>query len=176
MVRTPNLETERLLLRTFTEDDTKDVFECWESDPDVSRYMCWESHNDINRTRSFISREISKIQDEQWFRWAIVCKESNQLIGTCLIYFNEDEDCWDMAYNLGKRYWGKGYTTEAMKVALKFAIETLGVHEFASCHAVENPASGRVMQKLGFQFDKEIEYICNGGKIKTIGKRYILRV
>ena len=51
-MRTPMLETDRLVLRPFKEDDVTDVFECWESDPDVAKYMFWTSHNDIEKTRS----------------------------------------------------------------------------------------------------------------------------
>ena len=48
-MKTPILETDRLLLRPFKEDDVTDVFECWESDPDVAKYMFWTSHNDIEK-------------------------------------------------------------------------------------------------------------------------------
>ena len=51
-MRTPILETDRLILRPFREDDVTDVFECWESDPDVAKYMFWTSHNDIEKTES----------------------------------------------------------------------------------------------------------------------------
>ena len=50
-MRTPILETDRLVLRPFKEDDVADVFECWESDPDIAKYMFWTSHNDIEKTR-----------------------------------------------------------------------------------------------------------------------------
>ena len=49
-MKTPILETDRLILRPFKEDDAIDVFECWESDPDVAKYMFWTSHNDIEKT------------------------------------------------------------------------------------------------------------------------------
>ncbi|SFN87512.1 ribosomal-protein-alanine N-acetyltransferase [Anaerocolumna aminovalerica] len=44
-MKTPILETERLILRPFCLDDAKNVFDCWESDPDVAKYMFWTSHN-----------------------------------------------------------------------------------------------------------------------------------
>ena len=60
-MRTPVLHTERLELRTFTIEDAKDVFECWESDPDVARYMFWCSHNDIEQTKNWVSSSIHLI-------------------------------------------------------------------------------------------------------------------
>jgi len=173
---TPVLETERLLLRPFTMEDTQEVFECWESDADVARYMMWESHYDIEKTKDFIKYEVSMILSDQWYRWCIEDKNTKTIYGTCLVYFNDEENCWDISYNLGKKFWGSGYTTEAMKKAMDFAIHTLKLKEFVAAHAIENPASRRVMEKLGFKYECDIEYICNGGNIHTTGKNYRLKI
>ncbi len=173
---TPILETERLLLRPFTIEDTQEVFECWESDADVARYMMWESHNDIEKTKKFIEYELSMLSIDKWYRWCITDKITKTIFGTCLIYFNDEENCWDISYNLGKKYWRRGYVTEAMKKVMEFAIHSLGLKEFIAAHAIENPASGKVIEKLGFQYECDIDYICNGGNIHTIGKKYRLKV
>ncbi len=173
-MRTPLIETKRLQLRTFVLEDAQEALECWESDPEVARYMMWQSHNDIEKTRGFMQREISKIDNEEWYRWCITDKSTNEIMGTCLIYWNDEENCWDIAYNLGRKYWGKGYTTEAMKAVMEFAINTLHVKEVIATHAIENPASGKVIEKLGFVYEREVEYICNGGTIHTTGKQYRL--
>lgn len=168
-MKTPTLHTDRLLLRPFTSEDTKDVFDCWESDPDVAKYMFWTSHNDIEKTREWIAFEIGQIEKEYWYRFAIVLKETNELIGTALIYFEEEVDCWEIGYNLGKEYWSKGYTTEAMKRVMEFAIEELGISQIVGRYAKENPASGNVMKKLGFQYEKDIPYECNNGAVRREG-------
>ena len=173
---TPILETERLLLRPFKKEDEKEVFECWESDPDVARYMMWVSHDDIEKTKEFIDYELSMISSDQWYRWCIAQKETNAIIGTCLTYYNEEEDCWDISYNLGKKYWGSGYITEAMKKAMDFTIHTAGIREFIATHATVNQASQRVIEKLGFRYECDIPYICNGGNIHTTGRKYRLKL
>ena len=61
-----------------------------------------------------------------------------------------------------------------MKKVMDYAKDVLGVKECIAVHAVENPASGRVMEKLGFQYEKEVPYECNGGEIQTVGKYYRL--
>ena len=81
-MNTPILETDRLILRPFKEDDVRDVFECWESDPDVAKYMFWTSHNDIEKTREWIVFELGQIEKQDWYRFAIVLKDTNTLIGT----------------------------------------------------------------------------------------------
>ena len=120
-MNTPVLETDRLLLRPFCEEDAKSVFQCWESDPDVARYMFWCSHNYINKTKEWISLEIEKIPSDKWFRWAVVTKDKDELIGTGLVYFEEEYNLYEVGYNFGKKYWGKGYATETMQEIVSFA-------------------------------------------------------
>lgn len=174
-MKTPIIETDRLLLRPFREDDLEDVFYGWETDPDVARYMMWTSHNDINKTIGWVKEELSKIGADDWYRWAIVIKETNILIGTCLIYYKYETNCYEVAYNLAKRYWGHGYTTEAMKEAIKFAKNVLHTKELLGGHAKINTASENVLKKLGFTYVKDCPYDC-GGKMKTEGKIYRLQL
>ena len=166
---TPTLETKRLLLRPFKQEDAMAVFECWESDPDVAKYMFWTSHNDIEKTRQWLAFEIEQIDKDDWYRFALVLKETNELIGTALIYYEEEVQSWEIGYNLGKKYWGKGYATEAVRQVISFAVEELQISEIVGRYAKENPASGRVMEKLGFQYEKEIPYECNDGAIMREG-------
>ncbi len=168
-MNTPVLETERLILRPFRQEDAEEVFECWESDPDVARYMFWTSHNDIEKTKEWIRFELGQIEKEDWYRFAIIRKETNELIGTGLIYYEEEVQCWEIGYNLGKKYWGKGYTTEAMQTILEFAVRELKLTEVVGRYAKENPGSGKVMQKLGFKYEKDIPYECNEGTVKREG-------
>jgi len=168
-MKTPILETERLLLRPFCIEDTEDVFECWESDPDVAKYMFWSSHNDIEKTKEWIDFEIGQISKEDWYRFAIVLKEADELIGTGLIYYEDEVGCWEIGYNLGKKFWGYGYATEAMQKIIAFAKNELHITEIVGRYAKENPASGNVMQKLGFRYEKDIPYACNNGTVLREG-------
>ena len=168
-MNTPILETDRLILRPFQEKDAERVFECWECDPDVAKYMFWTSHNDIKKTKEWIAFELGQIEKEDWYRFAIVLKDTSELIGTALIYFEEEVECWEIGYNLGKKYWGKGYTTEAVARIVDFAREQLEISQIVGRYAKENPASGNVMNKLGFKYEKDIPYECNDGAVKREG-------
>ncbi len=86
-----------------------------------------------------------------------------------MIYYEGEVECWEVGYNLGRKYWGKGYTTEAMKSILEFAKEELGIMELVGRYAKENPASGNVMTKLGFRYEKDIPYECNDGTVMREG-------
>ena len=169
-MKTPTLETDRLILREIYPNDTQAIFNGWMNDENVSRYMWWNASNDINDAKEFVEFELGNLENGKWNRWIIVLKSIPVIIGTCLIFFNEDEGHWDISYNLGKKFWGNGYTTEAMRTAMKYAVEEMNITEISTAYAAENRASGRVLQKLGFQFIREVSYECNGGDIVTVGR------
>ena len=175
-MRTPIIETERLILRPLCLEDAEEVFECWECDPDVARYMFWTSHDDLNKTKEWLKFEISKIDSADWYRWGFVLKESKALIGTGLIYFEEEYNMFEVGYNLGKKAWGCGYTTEAMKKIIHFAEHELGIKEIVGRHAKDNLNSEKVLIKLGFIYIKDCPYKCNEGKTLYEGKEYLLRL
>lgn len=168
-MNTPVLETDRLQLRPFRFEDAQAVFECWERDPDVAKYMFWTSHNDPEKTKEWILRELGKIEKDDWYRFAVVLRDTDTLIGTVLLYFEEEVDAWEIGYNFGKQYWGKGYATEAAKKVIDFAVNRLGIAEIVGRYAVENPGSGNVMRKLGFRYEKDIPYVCNHGTVARKG-------
>lgn len=174
-MKTPVLETERLILRPFCMEDAKAAFEGWESDPEVAKYMFWTSTDDIERTKEWLAFEIGQIEKEDWYRFAIVSKTTGELLGTGLIYYEEEVSCWEIGYNLARKFWGKGYTTEAMTEILRFAEKELQISEVVGRYAKENPASGNVMKKLGFVYEKDIPYECNDGAVLREGIQCRLR-
>ena len=121
--------------------------------------------------QGFVDFELQQIENEKWKRWILLLKETKEIIGTCLVFYNDDENenHWDISYNLGKKYWGKGYTTEAMKAVMKFAETELGMKECITTYAKVNNSSANVLHKLGFQDEKDISYECSGGDIITDG-------
>ena len=127
-MKTPTLETDRLILREIYPNDTQAIFNGWMNDENVSRYMWWNASNDINDAKEFVEFELGNLENGKWNRWIIVLKSIPVIIGTCLIFFNEDEGHWDISYNLGKKFWGNGYATEAMRTAMKYAVEEMNIN------------------------------------------------
>ena len=173
---TPKLETEKLVLREIHAGDADDIFRCWMQDESVSRYMWWQASNDFQETQKFVEYEMENLGNDKWNRWIILLKGTNEMIGTCLLYDNEDERHWDISYNLGRKYQGNGYATEAMRAVLTFAFQEKKIQEIATSYAGENKKSGNVLRKLGFQEIKEVPYECSGGKLITTGKYCVLKV
>ena len=150
MSKEPVLETERLILRPITIDDAGAVYQ-WASDERVTKYMSYPTHTDISQTKAWIT---STFTDETEWNWAFVLKSENRVIGTGSIgksiYL---EGYWGFGYNLHYNYWHKGYCTEATKAIIDYAHSKLDVNKVCACHAVDNPRSGRVMEKCGLTFD-----------------------
>lgn len=149
MSKEPVLETERLILRPVTLDDAEACFS-WNSDERVAKFMSYTRCTDISQTIEWIK---STFADENEWNWAFVLKSENKVIGTGSI--GRDalmKGYWGIGYNIHYDYWNNGYTTEAMKAIIKFAHNELGANRICSDHAVDNPASGRVMEKCGLKF------------------------
>lgn len=151
----PVLETERLILRPLTVEDAGDVLE-WASDERVTRFMSYTGYDDIHIAKEWLS---SLNNEKTEYNWGFVLKETGKLIGSGFI--GEDklmDGYWGFGYNIRYDCWNKGYTTEAMKAIINYAHNVLGVHKICSDHAVDNPASGRVMEKCGLKFHHYGEY------------------
>lgn len=154
-MKTPILETERLILRPITVDDAKDVYE-WASDERVARYMVYLRHESIEATLEWLKSIDHSLDTE--YEFGFIEKESGKLIGSGGIYWNDDYKHWRLGYNFRFDRWNRGYATEAAREMVRFAKEELNAEKIGSCHAIENPNSGRVIRNCGLVFTKYGEY------------------
>lgn len=151
---TIEIETHRLILRRFTSDDSDCMFNNWASDEDISKYMRWQQHENIEETKMIINQWLLDYNRSSFYIWAITLKESDEPIGSIgLFIINENDLCGDVGYSIGKKYWGQGITTEALRAVLGFAFENIGFNRIETYHSINNPASGKVMQKSGMMFE-----------------------
>ena len=173
MIKT--LETERLILRQLTEEDAKIVFENWTSDDEVSKYVRWNTHKNIEETVEYIKNTEKRVKEGNYYEWGIVLKEENEPFGAISAFPSED-DRFEIGYNIAKKHWRKGYTTEALKKVLEYLSKELGIKRFICSHATLNPASGAVMKKAGFKYVKNDTCEKFDGSIKFNTKVYYLDI
>ena len=166
------LETDRLILRPLTVDDSDAVF-VWASDPKVNRYMSYPLHTDIEMTHQWL-RSVEAAEEGD-YDFGFVRRSDSLLIGSGGVYENGDGS-WEFGYNLRRDCWRQGYTTEAGKAIIAFAYKELGAKVFAAHHAVDNPASGRVMEKCGLTFRHYGEYSKTDGSETFPAKYYRLEL
>lgn len=75
------------------------------------------------------------------------------MIGATGLQINGSNQLCELGYWVGKPFWGKGYCTEAARELLRYGFETLGINRIQARHMVKNPASGRVMEKIGMKLE-----------------------
>jgi ribosomal-protein-alanine N-acetyltransferase len=149
----PVLETPRLILRSLSEDDAADVF-AYASDPEVARFVPWEAHRSLEDSRRFIAGTLERAARGEPDTWGIVERASGKVIGTIRMgHLHPVHARADIGYVIGRAYWNRGLTTEAVRAVLRFGFAELRLNRiFAVCH-VDNRASERVMQKAGMRYE-----------------------
>ena len=147
-MNTPALETERLILRKFTEHDMQALFLILK-DEEVNRFLPWYPAKNLEETKRFYQeRYASKYAQPQGYAYAICRKEDNVPIG----YMGVDmEEHHDFGYGLRKEFWNKGIATEAGKAVVE-RVKKDGLAYITATHDKNNPRSGKVMQKLGMKY------------------------
>lgn len=176
LMLTPIIETERLILRPLSIQDAEAIFERWTSDDKVSKYVRWSTHKNVNETMDWLRMEEQNIESDSMYQWGFELKESKYLFGGGGLHYNDAEDVFELGYNIMQKYWNQGYTTEAAKAIINYAIKELNAKEFIAWHAVENPASGRIIEKCGFQYEKNAIHTKFDGVTSFEAKGYRLKL
>lgn len=171
---TPILESERIILRPLRVDDANHIFQKWTSDPEVARFMIWDLHQSVEDTIEWLKIEVENEKSIHHFGWGFIMKGTGELFGSGGINFQQDKDCYELGYNIMKKYWGQGLTTEASKKILDFAEDILEQKKFFCRHAVGNIGSQRVIEKLGFKYHGGSEYSSFSGEKHFKSKDYYL--
>ena len=148
---TKTIETARLTLRPLAVADAQAMYDNWASDPAVSRYLCWCAHASVADTRMLLEDWTHLYAtDPTYYNWGIVRKADGVLMGTIGALPPERSAFFEPGYCLGTTFWGQGYASEALDAMVDFLFHTVGMDTLFCCHAITNPASGHVMQKIGF--------------------------
>ena len=152
---TVTIETERLILRRFTAEDAEAMFRNWTSSDNVTRFLRWQTHSDISATREYIGSQLENYNSRpDFYDWAIELKSLEEPIGSIsAVELNENVGAVEIGYCIGEAFWRHGYTTEALAAVMKFFFEEVGANRVYSEHDVNNPNSGKVMQKCGLKYE-----------------------
>jgi len=151
---TITLETDRLILRRFSEDDAKAVFKNWANDPEVTKFLMWSPHMNVSASRDWCVHNVNFYADDKYYSWIIVLKEIEEPIGSISVVKLEDKASMaHIGYCIGKTWWHQGYTSEALKALVKFLFEEVGLNRIEARHDPRNANSGLVMQKVGMKYE-----------------------
>lgn len=147
--RMPTIRTTRLILREFELSDA----------PDVQRlagdYSVADTTQNVphpypdGAAEDWISTHGLAFEAGDSATFAVVLRQGDALVGTVGMRFDLRSDSAEIGYWIGRAFWGHGYCTEAARALLQYAFGELNLNRVYASHLLRNPASGRVMQKLG---------------------------
>ena len=149
------LETSRLRLREFVSQDA-DALAAILGDPVAMKY--YPAAFDHKGVEEWIGKNIARYQCDGHGLWAMVLKDSGELIGDCgcTLQDVEGQDHIEIGYHVRRDLWGKGYATEAAFVCMDYAFTRLGAARVISMIRPQNLQSRRVAEKNGMTCEKII--------------------
>ena len=146
------LETERLILRRFSDDDLA-PFLAYLNDPLVARYQTWESYTEV-QARDVIEKQktLEPGLPGKWFTFAMELKETKKLVGHIALNVKEqDQQQAEIGFTLAREYHGKGLAREAAESVLAYTFEVLGLHRVVAIADCENESSVKLLDRLGLR-------------------------
>lgn len=147
------IETPRLILRPFTMADADAMFHNWANDAEVCRYLTWVPHANVEETQKIVEFFTNGYSQPNHYMWAVVYKPDNTLVGNISMVDMDENTCQGtVGYCYSRAYWGKNIATEALQAVLDYWF-SCGFVRIVSHHHISNPASGRVMEKCGLQYE-----------------------
>jgi RimJ/RimL family protein N-acetyltransferase len=150
------LETERLLIREFVEDDAEAFFS-FNSDPEVMRYTGEPPSTSVEHVRRQI-RDYPDYRVHGYGRWAVVYKPHRQVVGFNGLKYLEELREIDLGFRLRTDFWGLGIATESSAEILRYGFENLGLKRIIGLVLPENTRSIRVLEKVGMRFDGLVDF------------------
>ena len=147
----PTFQTPHLFLRPFMCSDAQEVARL-AGEKEVVDMLFDFDPSEPGVAHQWITDQLECFQTGEWVNFAIVELPRHVLVGSIgLVRDSLFKDKAEIAYWLGKQYWGRGYATEAGQVVLRYGFDVLEYSVIYGRHFVHNPASGRVLEKLGMQ-------------------------
>ncbi len=145
----PTLETKRLLLRPFNLSDAKNV-QLYAGDFSIADVTLNVPHPyEDGMAEQWIESHQKKYEDGELINYAITLKPHQEIIGAIGLTIEKRFSRAELGYWIGKPFWSRGICTEAALALIDYAFLNHDIHKIISTHLVRNPASGRVMQKIG---------------------------
>jgi [ribosomal protein S5]-alanine N-acetyltransferase len=149
MITPPTLETTRLRLRPYSEADIVDLLPLIGTrEVAATTLRIAHPYTEQDATAFLaLSRESGKL----WL--ATTLRSDGRQIGGVGLRIDDQHKHAELGYWLGVPYWGQGYATEAAREILRYGFEDLGLHRIFASHFKHNPASGRILLKLGMRHE-----------------------
>lgn len=162
------IDTERLVLRPLTIDDTHNFFEL-NNDPEVIQYTGDVPFENEKDALEFLQNYDQFIKYKTG-RMAVIKKDDQAFIGWCGIKFDPSSGEYDLGFRFFKKYWNQGFASEAAKASLKYGFETLQIPLILGRAMEQNVASIKVLKKCGMKYIGKMDCAAHPGVLFQINK------
>ena len=148
------IETERLIIRSYSHNDISKLSIIL-SDPITMSF--WPEPFTIEQTRHWVNSNILRCEELGFGRWAVILKDTEELIGDCGIMITEidGKQELDLGYIIHYPYWKNGFATEAAEACKEYAFNDLGIKRLCANMPFNHEASRKTAEKIGMKKEKE---------------------
>jgi [ribosomal protein S5]-alanine N-acetyltransferase len=153
MTALPELTTDRLHLRPFTLADAPIVQRLVGDRAIADTTLNIPHPYEEDMAKEWIVSHQPRFERGEGVNFAIVRREDEALIGAIGLMVNPSHDRAELGYWIGKEYWSQGYCTEAARAVLHYGFTAFNLNRIFAHHFSRNPASGRVMEKIGMKYE-----------------------
>jgi len=146
------IETERLILRSWTLGDVEAAFTVW-GDPEVMRFVDdGKPFDTLDRTRRSIERGMEAQRRLGFSIWPMVEKSEAEVIGCCGFHYFGEGPALELIVHLARSRWGRGYATEAARACIEYGFIELGAERIVAAVHPKNIRSRQVIRKAGMTY------------------------
>ncbi len=163
------LETERLYLREFKTGDAEDLFHLNE-DADVLQFTGDEPFPNIEEAKQFVL-DYKHYATYGFGRWAVIRKQDDGFLGWCGLKYTPALEEHDIGFRFFKKYWGQGFASESAKACIEYGFRDLKIAAFVGRAMKANPASVRVLEKIGLTYLDDFDFEGEQGVKYRISRR-----
>lgn len=156
MKGTKLIETNRLILRKITMNDSNDLFINWGSDIKTNEFLTFKCHESEDTTKKMINYWLKKYQNNG-YEWGIELKDTKEVIGIISADTSYKYSTIEIGYSISSKYWNNGYTTEAIKEIINYLFKECNYKIIEAIIPSDNIASIKVAEKCGMKLEAALK-------------------
>lgn len=150
------IDTNRLILRKITMNDSNDLFINWGSDIKTNEFLTFKCHESEDTTKKMINYWLKKYQNNG-YEWGIVLKDTNEMIGIISADTSYKYSTIEIGYSISSKYWNNGYTTEAIKEIINYLFKECNYKIIEAIIPSDNIASIKVAEKCDMKLEATLK-------------------
>lgn len=153
---TQNIYTKYVQLRKYVPEDAVVLYEMLGMDPEITKYTGWNPYDSLENAKKTVNNFIKQYEKEHFYGWAI--EADGNVVGTIGAYdYNEKDRSVEIGYSIGRKYWGKGYATEAVILVCYYLEQYENILRIHAWTHEKNIASQKVLEKAGMEYESRKE-------------------